>query len=153
MKAETESESLSLSNMSKTAWGHMSNACGRLSLKPTELPSGDHTDSATIPKFSWTDEPEGNQSDRCVGHVPTCSCNRPLLVFILCLCMHRAPPPPTGILSSSCFLLRILCQRQADDNHVECSCCARYMPHLKALFPVGSRNSSLTWLEAGNRKK
>ena len=66
MKAETESESLSLSNMSKTAWGHMSNACGRLSLKPTELPSGDHTDSATIPKFSWTDEPEGNQSDRCV---------------------------------------------------------------------------------------
>jgi hypothetical protein len=30
---------------------------------------------------------------------------------------------------------------------------ARYVPHLKALFEVGGRSSSLTWLEAGNSKK
>jgi hypothetical protein len=66
-KAEEHNESLSLSSMNKTAWQHLSKACGGLRIMPVELPVGDETSSSSFPPFSWTEEPEGSQSSRFVS--------------------------------------------------------------------------------------
>jgi hypothetical protein len=110
---------VSLSDIRSTHWDHISSSYG-LRVHSLELRNAASTPPEPMGMFSWSDEPEGNQSDRCSGSVP----------------FHEFP----GVrLTLGMIVARMF---------------VRYMPYLKALFPVSSRTSGpLTWLEGGNKRK
>jgi hypothetical protein len=72
LKRHKASQSLALSSLGTTEWGHIQSASG-ITLNPIDLPDMASSLPATpYTPFEWSGDPENKQSDRCA---PVCCLN------------------------------------------------------------------------------